>query len=149
MHTSVILYMCTGEEVLSCEVFLCKDKSRCLETGAVCDGHADCKDGSDEANNCSGFSSVLLFLPSKHAGFNSEAFLVPTSCGQHAFRIRLDRTCLIQIPSPNLVPFFQRKPGSYWAKLTWIQSGWPGQVLAKHILSGSTLVHKNPQAQFS
>ena len=95
MDACINYFMCTGEEVLSCEAFLCKDKSRCLETVAVCDGHADCKDGSDEANNCSGFSLVLLLLPGKHAGSNSETFLVTTSYGQHAVRVGLDRTCLI------------------------------------------------------
>ena len=104
MRTSVILYMCTGEEVLSCEVFLCKDKSRCLETGAVCDGHADCKDGSDEANNCSGFSSVLLFLPSKHGGIRFGSVfgynqLWPASIQNQAGLYMPDPTSLIQFGS--------------------------------------------------
>ena len=34
------------------------------------------------------------------------------------------------------------------AKLAWIQSGWPGQVLDKLIWSGSTPVCKNHWAQF-
>ena len=43
--------------------------------------------------------------------------------------------------------FFERRPGSYCAKLSQIQSGWPGQVLAKCILSGSKPVCKNHQTQ--
>ena len=68
---------------------------------------------------------------------------------QHAARIRLDYTCLIQLPSANSVPFFQRRPGSHYAKPTQIRSGWCGQVLGKCILSGSKLVCKNHWAQFA
>ena len=44
--------------------------------------------------------------------------------------------------------FFERRPGSYCAKLSQIQSGWPGQVLAKPIWSTSKPMCKNPQSQF-
>ena len=36
-------------------------------------------------------------------------------------------------PHPFQFCCFQRRHGSYCAKLTWIWSGWPGQGLAKHI----------------
>ena len=42
---------------------------------------------------------------------------------QHAARIVLDHLCLMQLPASNLVLFFQRRPGSYCAKLTRIQFG--------------------------
>ena len=60
--------MCpAGVEVLDCRSFLCEDRSKCLEMEAVCDGRSDCKDGSDEANNCCGlmsyiYVSILIFL---------------------------------------------------------------------------------------
>ena len=62
--------------------------------------------------------------------------------GQYAGRIGQDHICWIQLPASNSDPFFQRRLGSYCAILAWIQSGWPGQVLAKCIWSG------NHQAQF-
>ena len=36
-------------------------------------------------------------------------------------------------PHPFQFCCFQRRHGSYCAKLTWIWSGWPGQGLAKHV----------------
>ena len=42
---------------------------------------------------------------------------------QHAARIVLDHLGLMQLPASNLVLFFQRRPGSYCAKLTRIQFG--------------------------
>ena len=49
--------------------------------------------------------------------------------GQRAARIGPDRICRIQLTASDLVPFFQRRPGSNYAKPAWIRSGWPGQVL--------------------
>ena len=80
-------------------------------------------------------------LIQKHFGYGHYA--------QHAARIRLDYTSLIQLPSANSVLFFQRRPGSHCAKPTQIWSGWSGQVLGKCILSGSKLVCKNHWAQFA
>ena len=54
----------------------------------------------------------------------------------------------IWLPAFDLVPFFQRRLGSYCAKLARIWSGWPDQVLAKRIWSGSKPVCKNHQEQF-
>ena len=68
--------------------------------------------------------------------------------GQHTARIGPDRICWIQLPTSDLVPFFQRKPGPYCAKLTRIRSGWPGQVWDKCIWSRSKPVRKNHFAQF-
>ena len=55
---------------------------------------------------------------------------------------------LVQVPTSNSVPFFKRRPRSYCTKPAQIWSEWPGQVLAKHILSRSKPVCKNHQAQF-
>ena len=63
-------------------------------------------------------------------------------------RIRLDRMCWIQLPVFNLVSFFQRRRGSYRAKPTLMQSGRPGQVLAKGILSRSKPLCTNYWARF-
>ena len=52
-------------------------------------------------------------------------------CGQCAARIQP------QLPASDLVPFFQRRPGSYCARLAHVWSGWPGQVLAKCLWSRS------------
>ena len=62
--------------------------------------------------------------------------------------IRPDHICQIQLRTSNLVPFFQRRPGSHCAKPAWVWSGWCGQVLAKHTGSGSKPVCKNNQAWF-
>ena len=64
-----------------------------------------------------------------------------------AARTGLDHSSQIWFPACNSVPFFQR-PGSYGAKPTRIQSGRPGQVLAKWIWSGSKLVSKHRRAHF-
>ena len=55
---------------------------------------------------------------------------------------------VVQVPASDSVPFFKRRPRSYCAKPAQIWSGWPGQVLAKHILSRSKPVCKNHQAPF-
>ena len=55
--------------------------------------------------------------------------------------------CLIQLPASDSVRFFQRH-GSYCAKPTQVQSGWPGQCFAKHIWSGSKPVCMNHQPRF-
>ena len=48
--------------------------------------------------------------------------------GQHTVRIRLGCICWIPLTPSSLVLFFKKKkPGSLWAKRTWIQSGWPGR----------------------
>ena len=57
-------------------------------------------------------------------------------------------TCQIYLPPSDSVSFFQRRPRSYCQKLTRIQSGWPGQALAKQIWSGSKTVCQNHQACF-
>ena len=57
-------------------------------------------------------------------------------------------TCQIYLPTSDSVSFFQRRPRSYCQKLTRIQSGWPGQALAKQIWSGSKTVCQNHQACF-
>ena len=68
--------------------------------------------------------------------------------GQHAARIGPDRICGIRLLACDSVPFFQRRPGSYCAAPVRIRSGWPHQVLAKRIWSGSKPVCKNRRAQF-
>ena len=86
-------------------------------------------------------------LASKHAGSDSEVlWLCPGYCSQHAARIGPDQICRIQLPGSNSVPFLQKRPRSYCAKLAWIQSGWPGQVWAKQMWSRSKLVHRSHQA---
>ena len=54
----------------------------------------------------------------------------------------------IRLPTSNSVLNFQRRHGSYCAKLTQIRSEWPGQGLAKSIWSGSKPVCRNHWAQF-
>ena len=56
--------------------------------------------------------------------------------GQRAAWIRLDCICWIRHPASNSVAFFQRRPG------------WPGQVSAKRIWSGSQPACKNVHARF-
>jgi len=56
--------------------------------------------------------------------------------------------CHIQLPTSNSVPFFQRKHQSYCAIPDWIQSGWPGLVLAKSIWSESKPVSMTHWAWF-
>ena len=60
----------------------------------------------------------MLDLIRRHLG-NSQLW---PHC-QHAARIVLDHLGLMQLPASNLVLFFQRRPGSYCAKLTRIQFG--------------------------
>ena len=48
----------------------------------------------------------------------------------------------IRLSASDSGPFFQRRPGSFSARLAHIPSGWPGQVLAKRIWSGSKPVCK-------
>ena len=55
---------------------------------------------------------------------------------------------LIWLPASNSVLNFQRRHGSYCAKLTQIRSEWPGQSLAKSICSGSKPVCRNHWARF-
>ena len=55
-------------------------------------------------------------------------------------------SCWIWLSPSNQVLFFQRRPGPHCAKPAWIQSGWPGQVSAKRILSRSKPVCHNHQA---
>ena len=38
----------------------------------------------------------------------------------------------------------QKRPRSHCAKLIWIQSGWPGQVLGKHLVWKQASVQKSP-----
>ena len=61
---------------------------------------------------------------------------------QCAARIGSDCIHWNQLPTSVLVLLFQRRPRSRWAKLAQIRSGWPGQVSAKSIWSGSKLVCK-------
>ena len=52
---------------------------------------------------------------------------------QCAATVRLD--CISRIRLPEFVwSILQRRPESYWAKVAWIQSGWPGQVWAKWMM---------------
>ena len=76
-------------------------------------------------------SSHVSCLPSKHAGSDSEA-----------------DSGWIQLPASSLAPFFQRRPRSYCATLTWMWSGWPGQVLTRWIRSGSKPACKNHPSCF-
>ena len=68
--------------------------------------------------------------------------------GQHAAAAGPDRICRIRLLACDSVPFFQRRPGSYCVAPARIRSGWPHQVLAKRIWSGSKPVCKNHRAQF-
>ena len=56
--------------------------------------------------------------------------------------------CRIRLPASDLVPFYQRRPGSYREKTSRIRSGWPGQALAERIWTESKLVCKNHRARF-
>ena len=96
--------------------------------------------GSPDHNPTIGLLKMRL-QPSKHDPSNSEAFWLQPA------RIRLDHICWIQLPAFNSVPFFQRH-GSYRAKPAQMQSGRPGQVLAKGILSRSKPLCTNHWAQF-
>ena len=88
-----------------------------------------------------------LCKPSKHASKHARSD--PASYGQCAARIGLDSIYAgSDFPHPFQLRFFQRRHGSYCAKLTWVWSGWPGQDLDKHIWSGSKLVCRNHLAQF-
>ena len=66
------------------------------------------------------------------------------SYGQRAARIKYawSTSCI------GFNSVFPRRHGSYWAKLTQIRYGWPGQGLAKCIWSGSKLVCRNHRAWF-
>ena len=68
--------------------------------------------------------------------------------GQRAARLGPDGTCRIRLLASDSVPFFQRGPGSYCAKPARIRSGWPGQVWAKRIWSGSKPGCTNHPARF-
>ena len=83
------------------------------------------------------------------------AYLSITQCGnscghyaRHAARIGPDHVCRIRLPASDSVPFFERRPGPHCAKSTRIRSGWPGQVWAKCIWSGSSPVCKNHRARY-
>ena len=52
-------------------------------------------------------------------------------------RARSDLEAFWLWPAACQIQIFQRRHESYCTKLTQIQSGWPGQGLAKHIWSGS------------
>ena len=94
-----------------------------------------------------GMTVSTRYIPSKHAGSD----LVTVSYGhygQHAARIGLDHICWIHLPVSDFVPFLQRRPRPYSAKLTWIQSGWPGQVWVKHIWHRNKPLCKNHWAWF-
>ena len=77
--------------------------------------------------------------PSKHVGSDSEAcwsrqvMAIMVSVQPELSRVRLFAS--------DLVLFFQRRPGSYWANLARILSGRPGQALAKYIWSGFGRIH--------
>ena len=79
----------------------------------------------------------------KHFGYDQLWPLRPACSQNQAGSYMLDPTS-----TSFLVPFFQRRHGSYCTKLTRIRSGWPGQGLAKHIWSGSKLVCRNHPAWF-
>ena len=90
-------------------------------------------------------------MPSKHAGSNSEGFwlcqlwpLWPTSSQNWLDCIHARSTF------PHLIQFHSSKegPDRIVKKLTRIQSGWPGEALAKQIWSGSKTVCQNHQACF-
>ena len=66
---------------------------------------------------------------------------------QRAARIGPDRICQIKLPASVSAPFFQRRHGLYCVKPTRIRCGWPGEVLARRIWSGSKPVRRNHQAQ--
>lgn len=71
----------------------------------------------------------------KHFGFSHHC--------QNAARIGPDHVCRLWLPSPNLVPFSQKRSGSYCTKPAQILSGWPGQVLPNHISSRNKPMCKN------
>lgn len=71
----------------------------------------------------------------KHFGYSHHC--------QHAARIGPDHVCRLWLPSPNLVPFCQKRSGSYCTKPAQILSGWPGQVLPNHISSRNKPMCKN------
>ena len=58
-----------------------------------------------------------MITPSKHAGSDPEAFQLG-HYSQHAARIKPDHISRIRLPASISVPFFQRRQGSYCAKLT-------------------------------
>ena len=61
---------------------------------------------------------------------------------------RIVLICQIRLAAFDVVPFFQRRPGSYCAKPAWIRSGGSGQVFAKRFWSGSKPVCKNHRDRF-
>ena len=80
---------------------------------------------------------------SKHAGSESEAFWL-----RPGMAIGPDGTYRNRLPASDSVPFFQRRPGSSCGKPARVRSGWPGQVWAKRIWSGSKPGCKNHEARF-
>ena len=71
-------------------------------------------------------------------------------CRNHQARFWQDAAGPLPVSHFQTVVFFQRQPWSYCAKLARIQfgSGWPCQVWAKQIHSGSKPVCKNHWAHF-
>ena len=70
------------------------------------------------------------------------------ACSQNQARIGTDRICRIRLPASVLIPFFQKRHGSYCAKPTRIQSEWSSQGLAKHSCSGSKPMCRNYRTLF-
>ena len=71
----------------------------------------------------------------KHSGYGHHC--------QHAARIGPDQVCQLWLPSPNLLPFCQKRSGSYCTKPAQILSGWPGQVLPNHLIQKQANVQES------
>ena len=102
--------------------------------------------GGESTSGCTQ-KSLGISKPNKQSRSDSEVFwswpVMTITASVQAGSYMLDPTSHTQIPIQ--FHFFQRRPESYCAKLIWIQiqSGWPGQVLGKGILSVSKQVCKN------
>ena len=57
VHFIAVEFSLDLAEECSADHFQCAD-AQCVNSGAVCDGHTDCEDGSDELQRCGEWDSL-------------------------------------------------------------------------------------------
>ena len=122
-------------------LYVCGEKRRGLRSRALC----------PLFHRSTQYNTAVRRKPSKHAGSYPEVFwLRPVMAITASVLPELGRIVHAgsDFPHPFQLRFFQRRHGSYCAKLTRIRSGWPGQGLAKRVWSGSKPVCRNHRARF-